>query len=464
MQRKNLLHRSLLACTALLVIAAARQAAADQPAARPPNFIVIFADDLGYGDLGCYGHPTIRTPNLDRLAGEGVKFTQFYSAACVCTPSRAALLTGRLPIRSGMCSARPRVLFPESLGGLPAGEVTIAERLKEAGYATICIGKWHLGHLPQYLPKQQGFDEYFGLPYSNDMRGAPVTADGSRGEPLPLLRGESVVENNPDQGTLTERYTEEALKFIDAHRTEPFFIYLPHTMPHTPLHASEKFRGRSPRGLYGDVVETIDWSVGQILDRLEQHQLEDDTLVVFTSDNGPWLIKQSEGGSAGLLRDGKGCTFEGGMRVPGIVRWTGHVPPGRTTTALASTLDLLPTFCALAGVSPPDDRPLDGYDLSPLLLGKQDDSPRDTMYYYRGAELFAVRHGAWKLHFKTQPAYGPGGLQEHDPPLLYNLDMDPSERWNIAEQEPDVVAKIVALAAQHRAGVEPVENQLERKQ
>ena len=277
-----------------------------------PNFIIIFADDLGYGDLGCYGHPTIHTPNLDRMAGQGMRFTQFYSAASVCTPSRAALLTGRLPIRSGMCSDSRRVLFPDSAEGLPQEEVTLAEALKAQGYATACIGKWHLGHHPEYLPTRHGFDTYFGIPYSNDMR------------PCPLMRNEEVLEEPAEQATLTARYTEEAIGFIKAHRDEPFFLYFPHTFPHVPLFASDRFKGTSKRGLYGDVVEELDWSVGQVLKALEECDLGDRTLVVFTSDNGPWLTQSERGGSAGLLREGKGSTWEGGMREPAIAWWPGR--------------------------------------------------------------------------------------------------------------------------------------------
>ncbi len=359
----------LLVAMVALVSPAAESQGADPR--QPPNIIVIFADDLGYGDLGCYGHPTIRTPRLDRMAREGMRFTQFYSAAPVCTPSRAALLTGRLPIRTGMCSEKRRVLFPDSAGGLPSDEITLAEALKSRGYATMIVGKWHLGHLPQYLPTRHGFDHYFGLPYSNDMLARPAKGNVPAWPPLPLMRDEQVIESNPDQGQLTERYTAEALKFI-AHQAhdpsrQPFFLYLPHTMPHVPLHASEKFNGKSPRGLYGDVVEAIDASTGQILDALHEHGLAEHTLVFFTSDNGPWLIMGERGGSAGLLREGKGSTWEGGMREPGIAWWPGTISAGSVSEALASTLDIFPTACSLAGVPLPTDRPLDGFDLSPVL-------------------------------------------------------------------------------------------------
>ncbi len=254
-----------------------------------PNVVILFADDLGYGDLGVYGHPTIRTPNLDRMAAEGMKFTQFYVGASVCTPSRAALLTGRLPLRSGMVNDRFRVIFPPSEGGLPESEITLAEALKTKGYATACIGKWHLGHRPEHLPTNQGFDQYFGLPYSNDMSPALTPGSANRGDPpLPLLRGTETIEEEPDQRELTRRYTEEAIQFIRDNKDRPFFLYLPHTFPHVPLFASDAFEGKSPRGLYGDVVEELDWSTGQILTTLRDLGLAENTFVFFTSDNGPW--------------------------------------------------------------------------------------------------------------------------------------------------------------------------------
>jgi len=267
---------------------------------RKPNIVIIFADDMGYGDMGCLGHPTIATPNLDKMAAEGIKLTQFYSAASVCTPSRAALLTGRLPIRSGMCSSKRRVLFPNSAGGLPKSEITIAMALKSAGYATACIGKWHLGHLQQFLPNQRGFDYYYGIPYSNDMR------------PTPLIENNKTIEEPANQKTLTRRYTQKAVQFIQKNKSKPFFLYFPHTFPHIPLFASAAFKDKSMRGLYGDVIEELDWSVGVILDTLRKNHLAENTLVIFTSDNGPWLPKKLNGGSAGLLRGGKGSTWEGG--------------------------------------------------------------------------------------------------------------------------------------------------------
>jgi len=432
-----------------------------------PNVVIVFCDDLGYGDLGCYGHPTIRTPNLDRMAQEGQKWTNFYAAASVCTPSRAALLTGRLPIRNGMASDRRRVLFPDSAGGLPPDEVTIAEALKPLGYATACVGKWHLGHLPQYLPTRQGFDSYFGIPYSNDM---DRVADSPKGREafwdpkieywnVPLMRDERIVERPADQNTITKRYAEESVAFLRKNRDRPFFLYLAHSMPHVPLFTSDEFRGTSLRGLYGDVIEEIDWSVGRVLDTLRELKLDRKTLVVFTSDNGPWLIFNEHGGSAGLLRDGKGCTFEGGMREPALFWWPGTIEPG-VVADLGCTMDLLPTLCTLAGADLPADRVLDGMDISPALLGTGP-SPRDAMFYYRGVQLYAVRQGPFKAHFITRPAYGPGKPETHDPPLLYHLGHDPSEQYDVAAKYPEAVAAIRELAEAHKAAMQPGEPQLE---
>ena len=444
---------------------------------QKPNIVVIFCDDLGYGDLGCYGHPTIATPHLDRMASEGTKLTQFYVGASVCTPSRAALITGRLPQRSGMAGNR-RVLFPDSVGGMPADEITIAEKLKEAGYATAAVGKWHLGHLPPYLPTEHGFDEYFGIPYSNDMDRVASAPKGraafdrprSQHFDVPLLRGrqgEDVqqIERPADQTTITQRYTYEAIDFIRRNQQQPFFLYLAHSMPHVPLFRSTGFVDHSLRGLYGDVIEELDWSVGQILDELRNRNLADRTLVVFTSDNGPWLTHDDQGGSAGLLRDGKGSTWEGGMREPAIVWWPQHVPAGLTSTALSSTMDLLPTFCRLAGVTPPHDRVLDGYDLTGTLI-EQRPSPRETFFYYRGFRLMAVRMGRWKAHLVTQDAYGPGARmpETHDPPLLYDLGVDPGEQWNVAEDHPQVLEQIAAVIAQHQAEMQFADSQLDRKE
>ena len=436
-----------------------------------PNFVVIFADDLGYGDLGCYGHPTIQTPHLDQMARDGLKFTQFYVAASVCTPSRAGLMTGRLPVRNGMASDKRRVLFPNSGGGLPASEVTIASALKPLGYVSGCFGKWHLGHLPPFLPTSHGFETYFGIPYSNDMDRVNDVAPKGRAaflEPrvefwnVPLIRDTEVVERPADQTTITRRYTDAAIEFIRAHKDQPFFVYLPHNLPHVPLFRSPEFEGVSRRGLYGDVIEEIDDSVGRVRAALEEEGLAENTLVVFTSDNGPWLIFNEHGGSAGPLRDGKGCTWDGGMREPALACWPGTIEGGRVCDELASTLDLLPTFVNLAGGTPPEDRILDGYDLSPVLKGTGP-SPRDVMFYYRGTELMAVRHGPWKAHYFTQGAYGPEARKrtKHDPPLLFQIEHDPGEQFNLNAQHPEVLAEIEEIVAEHEAALEIPPSQLE---
>lgn len=421
-----------------------------EAARRRQNFVLIYADDLGYGDLGCYGHPTIRTPNLDRMAEEGTRFTQWYSAAPVCTPSRAALLTGRYPIRSGLT----RVLFPQSEGGIPPGETTLAEVLKSAGYQTAAIGKWHLGHLPQYLPTRHGFDSYYGIPYSNDMH--PQEGPGSPGNakhpPLPLMRDEKVIETEPDQAMLTPRYTDEAVRKIRAFRGRPFFLYLAHTFPHVPLYASPRHRGTSLRGLYGDVVEEIDWSAGEILKALAAAGLDRSTLVVFTSDNGPWLQRRVYAGSAGLLREGKATTWEGGMRVPFLARQPGRVAARRTSAQMGSMLDVLPTFAAMAGAARPA-AVLDGEDLSAAFAAGAALRER-TFFYWNAETLCAVRQGPWKLHRVTNTAEWQSGTAKHDPPLLFHLEHDPSEKYDVAAEHPEVVKRLLALMEEHEAKVE----------
>jgi arylsulfatase A len=427
----------LLALIVTLLFAAAPLAAQEK---RPPNIVILYADDLGYGDLSCYGHPTIHTPNIDRMAAEGMRFTQFYSASPVCSPSRAALLTGRLPIRTGI----NRVLNPKSQGGIQAGEITIADALRKRGYATICIGKWHLGHLEQYRPLRHGFDHYYGLFYSNDM------------SPVGLYRDDTEIENPIRQETLTERYTEEAVRFLNAHAgaREPFFLYLPYTMPHVPLAASPKFAGKSKRGLYGDVVETIDWSVGEILKCLRTQKLADNTFVFFSSDNGPWLSRGPDGGSAGLLRQGKGSTWEGGVREPGIAWWPGKIKPAQVTSELAATMDLFTTSLKLAGAEIPTDRPIDGKSLVPILFNLGP-SERNMNFYYIDRELTAVRKGPWKAHFITQVEFGARSRQVHRPPLLFNLEEDPSEKYDVALKHADIVADLVDEAARHTREVKP---------
>lgn len=435
------------------------------PQAEKPNLVLIFVDDLGYGDLGCYGHPSIRTPNLDLMAAEGLRFTDFYSAAPVCTPSRAALLTGRYAVRSGMASDKRRVLFPNSGGGLPDGEMTAAEALKARGYATAIVGKWHLGHLPPYLPTRHGFDSFFGLPYSNDMDrlAAPKPGEGNWTQyNVALMRNEEIVERPAVQTTLTRRYTEEAVKVIRSNREKPFFLYLAHSMPHVPLFASDEAAGKSARGLYGDVVEEVDWSVGQVLAALRAEGLDRKTLVVFTSDNGPWLIMKENGGSAGLLQEGKGSTWEGGMRVPGIFWWPGKIAAGGVTSQIGCAPDLFATCLKLGGADVPGDRPIDGVDLSPLLFGAKQ-GPRQEMIYYRDTTAYAIRKGPWKMHVTTRSAYGKDAPVNHDAPLLFNLAVDPGEKFNVAAKHPEVIAELRKRLADHQATVTPVENQLEKE-
>jgi arylsulfatase A-like enzyme len=361
-----------------------------------------------------------------------------------------------------MCSSKRRVLFPDSRYGIPASELTLAEALQAEGYATACIGKWHLGHLQPYLPLQNGFDYYFGIPYSNDMRPENPGAAKRGDPPLPLMEQNEVIEAGVDQHFLTPRYTEKATAFIRQHKSEPFFLYFPHTFPHIPLYASPAFEGKSRRGLYGDVVEELDWSVGEILKVLEEEGLAENTLVFFTSDNGPWLVMNERGGSAGLLREGKGCTWEGGMREPAIAWWPGTIPAGRVSTELATTMDLFPTSVKLAGGQLPDDRTYDGFDLLPVLKG-EGRSEREEVVYYLGEEIYAYRKGPWKIHYKTLTPYRGQKAESHDPPLLYNLETDPSEQRNVAETHPEVVAALEAATEAHRATVERVPSQLEAR-
>ncbi|MEN2283856.1 sulfatase [Algoriphagus sp. SE2] len=434
-----------------------------------PNFIIIFTDDQGYGDLGVFGHPTIKTPNLDQMAAEGQKWTNFYVAANVCTPSRSAIMTGRLPVRTGMFSNTRRVLFPDSGGGLPSSENTIAKLLKNSGYSTTAIGKWHLGHLPQYLPTSHGFDSYFGIPYSNDMdRINDVSAKVAFAEPdykyfnVPLMRNEEIIERPANQNTITKRYTEEAVNYIKENKNNPFFIYLAHSLPHVPLFASNDFMGTSERGLYGDVIEEIDWSVGEILNTLKQEGIDKNTYVVFTSDNGPWLVYNEQGGSSGSLFGGKGTSYEGGVRVPTIIWGPGNVEPG-VVSKIGSTLDLLPTFCNLSNTPKPEDRIYDGYDLSPVLMGK-DENPREEMFYYHGDRLFAARKGDFKLYFyKNNPMGYPAKVEKLDTLKLFNLAHDPSERFDLAPGNMDIVNEINELVKIHQSKLTMGVTQLEKR-
>ncbi len=412
-----------------------------------PNIILLFADDLGYGDLGCYGHPTIRTPNLDKMAAEGIKFTNFYSGSPACTASRYALLTGKYPVRSGF----DWVLYPKSPRGIHPKEYTLAEGLKNEGYATACFGKWHLGSTKkEYLPLQNGFDEYFGLPYSNDMI-PPKWAD------IPLFEGNDTPEMNPDQSTLTQRYTERAIDFITKNQNDPFFLYLPYAMPHLPLHPGEAFAGQSKRGKYGDVVEEIDWSVSQILKTLEEKELTKNTLVIFTSDNGPWIIKNQEGGSSGLLRDGKGSTWEGGMRVPMIAFWNGKILPGQTCIETSSTLDLYASLLKIAGHKLPQNTICDGRDISSYFFGESEILQEESFFYYGSKQLHAVRRGPWKLHMitssQTRKIYFDGKL-----PLLFFLDEDPSEQYDLSTEHPEIVLSLIQEIENHQRSLKKQPN------
>jgi arylsulfatase A-like enzyme len=429
-----------------------------------PNVLFIFADDLGYGDLGSYGNEEIATPNLDRLAGEGARFRQFYVGAAVCTPSRAALLTGRYPIRMVL---DPRgVFFPDSTGGLDPAEVTIAEMLHERGYLTALVGKWHLGHLPEFLPTRQGFEEFFGLPYSNDMNAPHYPGRPAEPHPcnvflpgcrpgVPLMEGEQILEMPALQETLTERYTEKAVHVMRrAVATErPFFLYYAHHAPHTPLYASEEFLGRSRGGLYGDVVEELDWSVGELLREIRDLGIDDETLVVFTSDNGPWLLWATDApvpqggldsGSAGILRNGKSTTFEGGMRVPLIARLPGRIPAGRTIDEPAAMIDWMPTLARLAGATPPAV-PVDGKDIAALLEGTGGRDPDGVFryLYYRqdNSGLGAYREGRWKLKLAVEGGESLYARYDHGD-LLFDLEADPGEQNDLAAAMPRQVEEL----------------------
>lgn len=445
---------------AMLLIA--NQATAQK--SKSPNIIVILADDLGYGDLGCYGHPTIRTPYLDQMATEGMRFTQFYSGAAVCTPARAGLLTGRLPARTGVYG-KGDVFRQNSASGLPLAEITMAEMLKTKGYATGLVGKWHLGHLQEFLPTRQGFDYWFGVPYSNDMGKVFTThKDGAYGIPpgpranapsLPLYRNETIIEEEPDQHFLTRRYTDEVVNFIRKSKDKPFFMYYASNFPHTPLYASPDFEGKSKRGLYGDVVAELDWSVGQILKTLKELNLDKNTLVVFTSDNGPWLPMKDHAGSAGLLYEGKNSTYEGGMRVPGIAWWPGKIKANSVSEALVSAMDIFPTAGNLAGATLDKALVLDGIDQTSVLTG-QKAQVRDLLPYYINENVFAIRKGVWKAHFVTHASYSPVAPETHTVPLLYNIENDPGEKYDLAKQNPEIVGELtVEFEKQKKAFIIP---------
>ncbi len=437
----------------------------------PPNIIIIFMDDMGYGDIGSYGAIDYETPNLDKMAVEGMRFTNFYAAQAVCSASRAGLLTGCYPNRIGISGA----LMPWSKVGINDKEMTIAEMLKQKGYATGMAGKWHLGHQKQFLPLQHGFDEYVGLPYSNDMwpvdfDGTPVTENSARPwkskyPQLPLIKGNEKIREIrtlDDQGTLTTIYTERAVDFIKRHKNEPFFFYLAHSMVHVPLGVSDKFKGKSKQGLFGDVMMEIDWSVGQVLKALKDNGLEDNTLVIFTSDNGPWLNFGNHAGSTGGLREGKGTSWEGGQREVCIVKWPGVVPEGTICNKLSATIDLLPTIAAITGAQLPEHK-IDGVNILSLFKGEKDANPRDHFYYYyRRNSLEAVRKGSWKLvlphRYRSYVGVLPGndgfpGKYASDSTglALYDLRRDPGEAYDVKDLYPEVVDDIMKLVEEARA-------------
>ena len=426
-------------------------------AEKQPNFVLIVADNLGYGDVGCFGSTANRTPNLDRMAAEGTRLTSFCVASSVCTPSRAAFMTGCYPARVSMelSGTRRPVLQPVAQKGLAPGEITVAEVLKRQGYATICIGKWHLGDQPPFLPTRQGFDSWLGVPYSEDM--IPTTAPrlGEMWPPVPLVRNERVVDAPVDPNTLTNRYTAEAIKFIRANKTRPFFLYLPHAVPGSSREAfaSETFRARSQSGAYGACVEELDWSAGEILRCLKEEGIDDDTLVVWTSDNGAFQGRRVEPFGQNLpLRGTGGTAYEGGFRVPCIARWPGHVPAGATSNELVTSMDMLPTFARLAGTEAPRDRVIDGKDVWPLLSGTAGaKSPHDVFYYYRASQLRAVRSGKWKLHLAVNTsAARPEARARFENLQLYDLENDAVEALNLAADHPEVVARLTALAEEAR--------------
>lgn len=424
--------------------------------AEKPNFVLIFADDLGYGDLGSFGSTTIRTPHLDRLAAEGRKFTSFMTASSVCSPSRAALLTGCYPRRVGMHKG---VLFPTSTSGLHPDEHTIADHLRQQGYATACFGKWHLGHHPEVLPTANGFDTYYGIPYSNDMnhpanegkpKGGAEGMDELWNDPestltkwqTPLMENEKIVELPVDQRTITRRCTDRALAFVKENRERPFFVYLPYSMPHIPLYVPDEVRDPDPKRAYINTIEHLDTEVGRVFDLLRELELDNNTYVIFTSDNGPWLTFKHHGGSAGPLRDGKMSTFEGGQRVPCLMWAPGRIPAGTECNALASTIDLLPTIAAITGTPLPADRPIDGLDITGLLTGEAETVRNEFLYYTKGGRIEGIREGDWKLLVPIPEKST--GLAPAPPsgPMLFDLAKDPGERKHLAAENPELVERL----------------------
>lgn len=437
---------------------------------KMPNVVLIFMDDLGYGDLSSYGALDYRTPNIDRMAAEGIRFTNFLSAQAVCSASRSALLTGCYPNRIGFSGA----FFPNSKVGINPDEMTLAELFKEKNYATAIFGKWHLGDNKKFLPLQHGFDEYYGIPYSNDMW--PVWYDGKPATPeqknkyqfpaLPIIEGNEKVgevKTLDDQAQLTRQLTERATGFIKKNKNKPFFLYVPHPMPHVPIYASPAFKGKSKQGLFGDMMMEVDWSVGEILKTLKENGLDKNTLVIFTSDNGPWLNFGNQAGSAGGMREGKGVSYEGGVRVPCIMRWKGIAPEGIICNQLASTIDILPTLASICHLNMPKNR-IDGFNMQPILRGDMNHEPRKYFYYYyRKNDLQAVRRDNWKLvlphrgrsYVGQQPGMNgfPGGAPE-DTPIgqgLYDLRRDPSEAYDIQQYYPEIMAELLKVADEARA-------------
>ncbi len=424
---------------------------------QTPNFIVVFCDDMGYADIGPFGAEGYETPHLDQMAAEGMKFTDFYVGRSFCSPSRAALMTGCIPTRVGIGGN----FGPKSTTGLNPDEMTIAELLKQKGYATACFGKWHLGHLPKFLPPSQGFDEFYGLPYSNDMwpfhpgvRHLPMEERIKRWPHLPLYEGTTVI--NPqvmadDQVHFTTQFAQRAVQFIDKHHDKPFFIYLPNCQPHVPLFVSDKYEGKTARGLYGDVISEIDWGVGQIIAALKKHGIDENTCIIFSSDNGPWLSYGDHAGSAKPLREGKGTNFEGGFRVSCLMRWPGKIPDGQVCSEVAGTIDVLPTISKITGAPLPNKK-LDGKNISDLMFGKEGaKSPHEVFYHYDGGNrLMALRRGKWKLMFAqaySSPIGGTGGIpgqgQRREIELsLFDLESDIGETTNVAAQHPEVVAQL----------------------
>ncbi len=425
-------------------------------AERPPNVVIIFTDDQGYGDIGCFGAKGFTTPNLDRLAEHGTRFTNFHVAQAVCSASRIALLTGCYPNRVGFSGA----LMPNSKIGIHADELTIGEMLKARGYATAAVGKWHLGDKPQFLPTNNGFDSWYGLPYSNDMWPNHPTA---KFPPLPLMEGEKVLALNPDQTTLTTDYTTHAVRFIEQNKDKPFFLYLAHSMPHVPLFVSDKFKGKTELGLYGDVISEIDWSVGQVMDILDKHHLRDNTLIIYTSDNGPWLSYGDHAGSTSGLKEGKGTSWEGGVRVPCLMRWPNHIPAGRTCDEALMTIDVMPTLAHITGSTLPNHL-IDGKNVWPILSHADGaTNPHDGYaIYYNKNDLQAVISGQWKLvlpHPYRSLNGRPGGSAGQPVAYemvnatlaLYNISSDKNETTNVAAANPEVVANMQKLAERFRA-------------